>query len=205
MKVGCPKEIKAQEFRVGLTPAAVNELVRRGHFVTIETNAGQGAGFVDSDYEKEGANIVGSAKEVFDKADMIVKVKEPQAIERKMLKSGQLLFTYLHLAPDPEQTHDLIESGCTAIAYETVTDVNGGLPLLAPMSEVAGRLAPQMGAWTLQKANGGRGVLLGGVPGVAPAKVLVLGGGVVGTNAACLLYTSPSPRDRTRSRMPSSA
>ena len=184
MKVGCPKEIKAQEFRVGLTPAAVNELVRRGHFVTIETNAGQGAGFVDSDYEKEGADIVGSAKEVFDKADMIVKVKEPQAIERKMLKSGQLLFTYLHLAPDPEQTHDLIDSGCTAIAYETVTDLNGGLPLLAPMSEVAGRLAPQMGAWTLQKANGGRGVLLGGVPGVAPAKVLVLGGGVVGTNAA---------------------
>ena len=115
---------------------------------------------------------------------MIVKVKEPQAIERKMLKSGQLLFTYLHLAPDPEQTHDLIDSGCTAIAYETVTDLNGGLPLLAPMSEVAGRLAPQMGAWTLQKANGGRGVLLGGVPGVAPAKVLVLGGGVVGTNAA---------------------
>ena len=184
MKVGCPKEIKAQEFRVGLTPAAVNELVSHGHFVTIETNAGQGAGFVDSDYEKEGADIVGSAKEVFDKADMIVKVKEPQAIERKMLKSGQLLFTYLHLAPDPEQTHDLIDSGCTAIAYETVTDLNGGLPLLAPMSEVAGRLAPQMGAWTLQKANGGRGVLLGGVPGVAPAKVLVLGGGVVGTNAA---------------------
>ena len=184
MKVGCPKEIKAQEFRVGLTPAAVNELVSHGHFVTIETNAGQGAGFVDSDYEKEGADIVGSAKEVFDKADMIVKVKEPQAIERKMLKSGQLLFTYLHLAPDPEQTHDLIDSGCTAIAYETVTDLNGGLPLLAPMSEVAGRLAPQMGAWTLQQANGGRGVLLGGVPGVAPAKVLVLGGGVVGTNAA---------------------
>ena len=184
MKVGCPKEIKAQEFRVGLTPAAVNELVSHGHFVTIETNAGQGAGFVDSDYEKEGADIVGSAKEVFDKADMIVKVKEPQAIERKMLKSGQLLFTYLHLAPDPEQTHDLIDSGCTAIAYETVTDLNGGLPLLAPMSEVAGRLAPQMGAWTLQKANGGRGILLGGVPGVAPAKVLVLGGGVVGTNAA---------------------
>ena len=184
MKVGCPKEIKPQEFRVGLTPAAVNELVRRGHSVTVETNAGQGAGFVDSDYEKEGADIVGSAKEVFDKADMIVKVKEPQAIERKMLKSGQLLFTYLHLAPDPEQTHDLIDSGCTAIAYETVTDLNGGLPLLAPMSEVAGRLAPQMGAWTLQKANGGRGVLLGGVPGVAPAKVLVLGGGVVGTNAA---------------------
>ena len=184
MKVGCPKEIKPQEFRVGLTPVAVRELVGRGHVVTIETNAGFEAGFVDSDYVKEGAAIVGTAKEVFDEAEMIVKVKEPQAVERQMLKSGQLLFTYLHLAPDPEQTHDLIDSGCTAIAYETVTDINGGLPLLAPMSEVAGRLAPQMGAWTLQKANGGRGVLLGGVPGVAPAKVLVLGGGVVGTNAA---------------------
>ena len=184
MKVGCPKEIKPQEFRVGLTPVAVRELVGRGHYVTIETNAGLGSGFGDSDYVQEGANIVGTAKEVFDTAEMIVKVKEPQAIERKMLKSGQLLFTYLHLAPDPEQTHDLIESGCTAIAYETVTDLNGGLPLLAPMSEVAGRLAPQMGAWALQRANGGRGVLLGGVPGVAPAKVLVLGGGMVGTNAA---------------------
>ena len=184
MKVGCPKEIKPQEFRVGLTPVAVRELVGRGHNVIIETNAGIGSGFGDSDYVQEGANIVGTAKEVFDTAEMIVKVKEPQAIERKMLKSGQLLFTYLHLAPDPEQTHDLIESGCTAIAYETVTDLNGGLPLLAPMSEVAGRLAPQMGAWALQRANGGRGVLLGGVPGVSPAKVLVLGGGMVGTNAA---------------------
>ena len=184
MKVGCPKEIKPQEFRVGLTPVAVRELVGRGHYVTIETNAGLGSGFGDSDYVQEGANIVGTAKEVFDTAEMIVKVKEPQAIERKKLKSGQLLFTYLHLAPDPEQTHDLIKSGCTAIAYETVTDLNGGLPLLAPMSEVAGRLAPQMGAWALQRANGGRGVLLGGVPGVAPAKVLVLGGGMVGTNAA---------------------
>ena len=184
MKVGCPKEIKPQEFRVGLTPVAVRELVGRGHNVIIETNAGLGSGFGDSDYAQEGANIVGTAKEVFDTAEMIVKVKEPQAIERKMLKSGQLLFTYLHLAPDPEQTHDLIESGCTAIAYETVTDLNGGLPLLAPMSEVAGRLAPQMGAWALQRANGGRGVLLGGVPGVSPAKVLVLGGGMVGTNAA---------------------
>ena len=184
MKVGCPKEIKPQEFRVGLTPVAVRELVGRGHNVTIETNAGLGSGFVDHDYVQEGADVVGTAKEVFDKAEMIVKVKEPQAIERKMLKSGQLLFTYLHLAPDPEQTHDLIKSGCTAIAYETVTDLNGGLPLLAPMSEVAGRLAPQMGAWALQRANGGRGVLLGGVPGVAPAKVLVLGGGMVGTNAA---------------------
>lgn len=184
MKVGCPKEIKAQEFRVGLTPAAVNELVRHGHFVTIETNAGQGAGFVDSDYEKEGADIVGSAKEVFDKADMIVKVKEPQAIERKMLKSGQLLFTYLHLAPDPEQTRGLLKSGATCIAYETVTDRFGRLPLLTPMSEVAGRLSVQAGAKYLEIAQDGSGTLLGGVTGVAPGKVLVIGGGVAGRNAA---------------------
>ena len=136
MKVGCPKEIKPQEFRVGLTPVAVRELVGRGHVVTIETNAGLGAGFVDSDYVKEGAAIVGTAKEVFDEAEMIVKVKEPQAVERQMLKSGQLLFTYLHLAPDPEQTHDLIDSGCTAIAYETVTDINGGLPLLLSLIHI---------------------------------------------------------------------
>lgn len=184
MIVGCPKEIKPQEFRVGLTPAAVHELTSHGHDVLIETNAGTGAGFSDDDYVAAGATIIATAAEVFERADMIVKVKEPQAIERKMLRSGQLLFTYLHLAPDPDQTHDLLASGCTAIAYETVTDRNGGLPLLAPMSEVAGRLAPQVGAWTLQKANGGRGVLLGGVAGVAPAKVLVIGGGVVGTQAA---------------------
>jgi alanine dehydrogenase len=138
----------------------------------------------ESDYVGAGAVIIDTAEEIFATADMIVKVKEPQAVERKMLREGQLLFTYLHLAPDPDQTHDLLESGCTAIAYETVTDANGGLPLLAPMSEVAGRLAPQVGAWTLQKANGGRGVLMGGVPGVAPAKVVVIGGGVVGTHAA---------------------
>jgi len=184
MKIGCPKEIKPQEFRVGLTPAAVFELTRNGHSVLVETNAGVGAGFSDQDYINAGAAIAETAPEVFATSDMIVKVKEPQAIERKMLREGQLLFTYLHLAPDPEQTKDLLDSGCTAIAYETVTDANGGLPLLAPMSEVAGRLAPQVGAWTLQKANGGRGVLLGGVPGVRAGKVLVIGGGVVGTHAA---------------------
>ncbi len=184
MKIGCPKEIKPQEFRVGLTPAAVFELTRNGHSVLVETNAGVGAGFSDQDYINAGAAIAETAQEVFAASDMIVKVKEPQAIERKMLREGQLLFTYLHLAPDPEQTKDLLDSGCTAIAYETVTDANGGLPLLAPMSEVAGRLAPQVGAWTLQKANGGRGVLLGGVPGVGAGKVLVIGGGVVGTHAA---------------------
>ena len=184
MKIGCPKEIKPQEFRVGLTPAAVFELTRNGHSVLVETNAGVGAGFSDQDYINAGAAIAETAPDVFAASDMIVKVKEPQAIERKMLREGQLLFTYLHLAPDPEQTKDLLDSGCTAIAYETVTDANGGLPLLAPMSEVAGRLTPQVGAWTLQKANGGRGVLLGGVPGVGAGKVLVIGGGVVGTHAA---------------------
>ena len=184
MKIGCPKEIKPQEFRVGITPNAAMEAVAHGHQVMIETGAGVGAGFADADYVAAGAVIIGTAAEVFAQADMIVKVKEPQAGERKMLRPGQVLFTYLHLAPDPEQTRDLLASGCTAIAYETVTDRAGGLPLLAPMSEVAGRLAPQVGAWTLQKANGGRGVLMGGVPGVGPAKVLVIGGGVVGTHAA---------------------
>ena len=184
MKIGCPKEIKPQEFRVGLTPSAALEAVNAGHEVLIQTAAGVGAGFEDSDYETAGAKILSTAEEVFATADMIVKVKEPQAVERKMLRQGQVLFTYLHLAPDPEQTHDLLASGATCIAYETVTDRNGGLPLLAPMSEVAGRLAPQVGAWTLQKANGGRGVLMGGVPGVGPARVMVIGGGVVGTHAA---------------------
>jgi len=184
MIIGCPKEIKPQEFRVGMTPIAAGEAVAHGHKVVIETQAGIGAGFPDEDYIAAGAEILGTAAEVFKTADMIVKVKEPQAIERKMLREGQVLFTYLHLAPDPEQTKDLLASGCTAIAYETVTDANGGLPLLAPMSEVAGKLAPQVGAWTLQKANGGRGVLMGGVPGVAPARVVVIGGGVVGTHAA---------------------
>lgn len=184
MKIGCPKEIKPQEFRVGMTPNAAHEAVSHGHQVLIETQAGMGAGFDDAAYIATGATILGTAAEVFASADMIVKVKEPQAGERKMLREGQLLFTYLHLAPDPDQTRDLLASGCTAIAYETVTDASGGLPLLAPMSEVAGKLAPQVGAWTLQKANGGRGVLMGGVPGVGPAQVVVIGGGVVGTHAA---------------------
>ncbi|PUB15499.1 alanine dehydrogenase [Yoonia sediminilitoris] len=184
MHIGCPKEIKPQEFRVGLTPNAAREAVAHGHKVTVETNAGAGAGFPDADYKDAGAEIAGTAADVFDAADMIVKVKEPQPVERKMLREGQILFTYLHLAPDPAQTRDLMESGATCIAYETVTDDRGGLPLLAPMSEVAGKLAPQVGAWTLQKANGGRGVLMGGVPGVGPARVVVIGGGVVGTHAA---------------------
>ena len=184
MKIGCPKEIKPQEFRVGMTPNAVREAVNAGHSVVVETQAGVGAGFSDDDYAAAGASILGTAEEVFATAEMIVKVKEPQPVERARLREGQVLFTYLHLAPDPEQTHDLLKSGATCIAYETVTDDRGGLPLLAPMSEVAGRLAPQVGAWSLQKANGGRGVLLGGVPGVAPANVVIIGGGVVGTAAA---------------------
>ncbi len=184
MRIGCPKEIKPQEFRVGMTPNAVHEAVRHGHEVVIEKGAGAGSGFDDASYVAAGARILDSAEEIFATADMIVKVKEPQPVERRMLREGQVLFTYLHLAPDPEQTRDLLASGVTAIAYETVTDDRGGLPLLAPMSEVAGKLAPQVGAWTLQKANGGRGVLMGGVPGVAPARVLVIGGGHVGTHAA---------------------
>ncbi|QYX57168.1 alanine dehydrogenase [Roseovarius sp. SCSIO 43702] len=184
MKIGCPTEIKPQEFRVGLTPNAAQEATAHGHDVIVQKGAGDGAGFTDADYEAAGASIIDTAEEIFATADMIVKVKEPQASERKMLREGQVLFTYLHLAPDPEQTRDLLASGCTAIAYETVTDRNGGLPLLAPMSEVAGRLAPQSGSWALQKANGGSGVLMGGVPGVRPANVAVIGGGVVGAAAA---------------------
>jgi len=184
MLIGCPKEIKNQEYRIGITPAAAQEAVHHGHSVIIEKNGGAGAGFSDEDYSASGASIVDSAEEVFATADMVVKVKEPQAGERAQLREGQILFTYLHLAADRPQTEDLLKSGVTAIAYETVTDRNHGLPLLAPMSEVAGRLAPQVGAWTLQKANGGRGVLMGGVPGVSPAKVAVIGGGVVGTHAA---------------------
>jgi alanine dehydrogenase len=184
MRIGCPTEIKPQEFRVGLTPAAAAEAIAHGHGVLVQAGAGVGAGFEDADYIAAGAEIADTAEEVFARADMIVKVKEPQAAERAMLRADQILFTYLHLAPDPAQTHDLLASGVTAIAYETVTAPDGTLPLLAPMSEVAGRLAPQVGAWTLQKANGGRGVLLGGVPGVGAAEVVVIGGGVVGTHAA---------------------
>ncbi|MBP1806617.1 alanine dehydrogenase [Rubellimicrobium aerolatum] len=184
MLIGCPKEIKPQEFRVGLTPHAAREAVAHGHEVVVERGAGVGSGFADADYVAAGARVVDGAEEVFATAELIVKVKEPQAAERRRLREGQVLFTYLHLAPDPEQARDLMESGATCIAYETVTDARGGLPLLAPMSEVAGRLAPQVGAWTLQKANGGRGVLLGGIPGVRPARVVIVGGGVVGTAAA---------------------
>jgi alanine dehydrogenase len=184
MLIGCPKEIKPQEFRVGLTPAAAAEAIAHGHDVIVESEAGEGSGFTDESYRAIGAGIVDTADEIFARAEMVVKVKEPQAVERKQLREGQVLFTYLHLAPDPDQTRDLLDSGATAIAYETVTDRDGRLPLLAPMSEVAGKLAPQVGAWTLQKANGGRGVLMGGVPGVSPAKVVVIGGGVVGTQAA---------------------
>lgn len=184
MRVGCPKEIKNNEYRVGLTPGSVREYVAHGHDVIIETNAGLGIDADDGAYQAAGAKIVGSARDVFEQSDMIVKVKEPQPSEWAMLREGQLLYTYLHLAPDPAQTKGLIESGCTAIAYETVSDEHGGLPLLAPMSEVAGRLAIQAGATALQKINGGRGVLLGGVPGVLPGKVTIIGGGVVGLNAA---------------------
>ncbi len=186
MHIGVPKEIKNHEYRVGLTPNSVNEAVRHGHKVWVESNAGAGIGSSDADYQKAGADIIGSAAEIFAKADMIVKVKEPQAKERKMLREGQILYTYLHLAPDPEQTMDLIASGAICIAYETVTNARGGLPLLAPMSQVAGRMSVQSGAHCLEKAQGGRGVLLGGVPGVSPAKVVILGGGVVGTNAAAM-------------------
>lgn len=182
--IGVPKEIKNHEYRVGLTPGGVRELTHHGHRVSVQSGAGAGIGCSDADYQAAGAAILPDAAAVFAAADLIVKVKEPQPQECAMLRRGQTLFTYLHLAPDPEQAAGLLKSGCTAIAYETITDARGGLPLLAPMSEVAGRMAIQVGAVALQKANGGLGLLLGGVPGVAPAKVVVLGGGVVGTHAA---------------------
>ncbi|MBM2884013.1 alanine dehydrogenase [Chromobacterium amazonense] len=184
MLIGVPKEIKNHEYRVGLTPSGVRELVANGHKVLVQTHAGLAIGFTDEQYIQAGASIASNAEEVFERSEMIVKVKEPQPVECRMLRPGQVLFTYLHLAPDPDQTKLLIESDAIAIAYETVTDERGGLPLLAPMSEVAGRMAIQAGAHALEKAQGGRGVLLGGVPGVAPAKVVVIGGGVVGLNAA---------------------
>jgi alanine dehydrogenase len=184
MRVGVPKEIKANEHRIGLTPSAAREYVANGHEVLIEKGAGLGAGFSDEVFVRAGARIVENADAVFEQAEMVVKVKEPQAVEWKKLSSDQILFTYLHLAPDPDQTRGLIDSGCAAIAYETVTDARGGLPLLAPMSEVAGRIAVFSAAETLLKHNGGMGLLLCGVPGVPPARVVVLGGGVVGMNAA---------------------
>ena len=186
MLIGVPKEIKNHEYRVGFTPISVREAVRHGHTAWVEKNAGAGIGASDADYEKAGAKIIATPDEIFAKADMIVKVKEPQAKERKMLREGQILYTYLHLAPDPEQTKDLVKSGAICIAYETVTNARGGLPLLAPMSQVAGRMSVQSGAHCLEKRQGGRGMLLGGVPGVDVAKVVILGGGVVGTNAAVI-------------------
>jgi alanine dehydrogenase len=186
MRIGVPKEIKVHEYRVGLVPSSVRELVLHGHSVMVETGAGLGAGLSDDDYVRAGATIVATAEEVFSAAEMIVKVKEPLAVERARLRPGQILFTYLHLAPDPDQTRDLMASGATCIAYETVTAADGTLPLLTPMSEVAGRMSVQVGAACLEKANGGRGVLLGGVPGVAPGHVVILGGGVAGSNAALI-------------------
>lgn len=186
MIIGTPKEIKNHEYRVGLTPASVQELVSHGHEVIIETSAGTGIGATDHDYKKAGAEILQSAAEIFAKAEMIIKVKEPQPNECKMLREGQILYTYLHLAPDPEQTELLIKSEAVCIAYETITGPDNSLPLLAPMSEVAGRLAVQAGAHALEKPQSGMGVLLGGVPGVAPARVLVIGGGIVGDNAAVI-------------------
>jgi alanine dehydrogenase len=184
MKIGVPKEIKVHEYRVGLVPTSVAELTRAGHEVVVERGAGDGIGSGDADYETAGARIAPDATAVFAVADLIVKVKEPQPAEIAMLRPGQTLFTYLHLAPDPAQTRGLMGSGVTAIAYETVTDASGGLPLLAPMSEVAGRMAAQVGAHYLEKAQGGAGILLGGVTGVAPGKVCVLGAGAVGREAA---------------------
>ena len=183
-RIGVPKEIKNHEYRVGLTPASVRELAADGHALLVQSGAGAEIGFSDEAYRAAGAEIADTAEEVFAKADLIVKVKEPQPAECRRLRPDQVLFTYLHLAPDPEQARLLMESGCTAIAYETVTDRAGRLPLLAPMSEIAGRMAIQVGAVALQKSNGGSGILLGGVPGVLPGKVLVIGGGVVGANAA---------------------
>jgi len=184
MIIGVPKEIKNHEYRVGMVPGSVRELTNHGHQVFVQKDAGLGIGFSDQDYINVGASILNNAAEIFARVEMIVKVKEPQAIERAMLREGQILFTYLHLAPDLPQTQDLIKSKAICIAYETVTDNQGGLPLLAPMSEVAGRMSIQAGAQALEKSNAGRGMLLGGVPGVAPAKVVIIGGGMVGNNAA---------------------
>ncbi len=183
MLIGVPKEIKTHEYRVGMMPASVREVIAHGHQVIVEHNAGAGIGFTDADYEGVGAKVLPDAQAVFSAADMIIKVKEPQANECKMLREGQILFTYLHLAPDPQQAKLLQASGIVAIAYETVTGHQNSLPLLTPMSQVAGRMAIQAGAHCLEKAQGGNGILLGGVPGVAPANVLVIGGGVVGSNA----------------------
>ncbi|CAN7725756.1 alanine dehydrogenase [Bradyrhizobium sp. LjRoot220] len=204
MKIGVPREIKTHEYRVGLTPGAVREYVAAGHSVAVETNAGAGIGATDDLYRKAGASVLDSAREVFASSQMIVKVKEPQASEWSQLRQDQILFTYLHLAPDPDQAKGLLASGCTAIAYETVTDAHGGLPLLAPMSEVAGRLAIEAAGAALRRHAGGRGLLIGGVPGVQPARIVVIGGGVVGTHAARMaagLGAEVTILDRSLSRL----
>jgi alanine dehydrogenase len=191
VKVGVPTEIKTDEYRVALTPSGVRELVERGHEVVVQAGAGEGSAIADADYEAQGAITLPDADAVFGEADMIVKVKEPQPVEVARLEPRHTLFTYLHLAPDPELTQGLIDSGATCVAYETVEDSRGRLPLLAPMSEVAGKIATQAGAFMLEKPLGGRGILLGGVPGVAAAKVMIIGGGVVGMNAAFMPTTPP--------------
>ena len=204
MRVGVPREIKNREFRVGLSPAGTRELVLRGHAVLVEAGAGAGVGMTDDLYRAAGAEVAGSAEEVFAGAELIVKVKEPQPEEIARLQPGHVLFTYLHLAPDPEQARGLMQSGCTAVAYETVTDEHGRLPLLAPMSEVAGRMSVQVGAHCLEKRQGGAGILLGGVPGVAAGRVVVLGGGVSGTNAVQMavgLGAQVTVLDRSLSRL----
>ena len=204
MLIGVPKEIKNHEYRIGLTPAGVRELEANGHQVVVQKDGGKAIGLTDEMYRKAGADIWDKAEDIFAKCDMIIKVKEPQPNECAMLRPGQVLYTYLHLAPDPEQTAALVKSGATCIAYETVTDRNGGLPLLAPMSEVDGRMSIQAGAHALEKAQGGSGVLLGGVPGVKPAEVLVIGGGVVGINAARMamgLNAHVTILDRSLSRL----
>jgi len=190
MLIGVPREIKDQEYRVGLTPGSVRELAAQGHGVLVESGAGAGIGATDADYRAAGGEIAARAEDVFARAEMIVKVKEPQAEERKRLRRGQVLFTYLHLAPDPEQARELVASGAVCIAYETITSASGALPLLAPMSEVAGRMSVQAGAHCLEKAQGGMGILLGGVAGVPPAKIVILGAGVVGSNAALMAVGS---------------
>lgn len=184
MLIGVPREIKNHEYRVGMAPASVREAIKHGHKVLVESGAGAGIGVADEAYREVGAEVVDSAVQIFERAEMIVKVKEPQAVERAMLRQDQVLFTYLHLAPDPQQARELVESGAVCIAYETVTSPHGGLPLLAPMSQVAGRMAIQAGAYCLEHPHGGLGMLLGGVPGVDPAKVVILGAGVVGTHAS---------------------
>ena len=204
MLIGVPKEIKNHEYRVGMAPASVREAIKHGHEVMVESNAGEGIGVSDGEYAKIGAEVIDSAEEIFARAEMVVKVKEPQAGERAMLREDQILFTYLHLAPDPEQTTDLVASGAVCIAYETVTSPHGGLPLLAPMSDIAGKVAVQVGTHLLHQPQGGRGILLGGLPGTERGHVVVLGAGVAGGSAAALaaaMGAQVTVFDRNRSKL----